>query len=89
MSLWSRSGPGLVRSGGPVPVGLVPVGPVPIGPVPVGPVLVGLVLVGLVPVGPGPVGPLSRLKNRDDQWLPPPPPSQKQIFKDFKQINQK
>ena len=38
-----HSGPGPVRSGGPVPVGLVPVGPVPVGPVPVGP----------VPVGPG------------------------------------
>ena len=37
-----HSGPGPVRSGGPVPVGLVPVGPAPVGPV----------LVGLVPVGP-------------------------------------
>ena len=42
MSLRSGSGPGPVRSGGPVPVGLVPVGPVLVGPVPV----------GLVPVGP-------------------------------------
>ena len=40
MSLRSGSGPGpgLVRSGGPVPVGPVPVGPIPVGPVPVGPV---------------------------------------------------
>ena len=45
MSLRSGSGPGPVRSGGPVPVGLVPVGPVPVGLVPVGP----------VPVGPVPV----------------------------------
>ena len=33
-----HSGPGPVRSGGPVPVGPVLVGPVPVGPVPVGPV---------------------------------------------------
>ena len=48
MSLRSGSGPGpgLVRSGGPVPVGLVPVGPVLVGPVPVGPVPVGRVPAG-------------------------------------------
>ena len=60
MSLRSGSGPGpgLVRSGGPVPVGPVPVGPVPVGPVPVGPVPGGPVPVGPVPVGPVPVGPV-------------------------------
>ena len=41
-----HSGPGPVRSGGPVPVGPVPVGLVPVGPVPVGLVPVGPVLVG-------------------------------------------
>ena len=53
-----HSGPGPVRCGGPVPVGLVPVGPVPVGPVLVGPVPVGPVPVGPVPVGPVPVGPV-------------------------------
>ena len=42
-----HSGPGPVRSGGPVPVGLILVCPVRSG----GPVPVGLVLVGPVPVG--------------------------------------
>ena len=53
MSLRSRSGPGPVRSSGPVPVGLVPVGLVPVGPVPVGPVPVGCISnhVAVVPAG--------------------------------------